>query len=323
MTTVRQAIVNFTPIEPVNFGSPTRLHNLAYFCTPLESVTDEYVLITSATEVDTYTSDTRIKDAFTNGLNQVYLAFDGNITDYTELSNLAYTLVCSPETDTVSADFSTFEGIKVYTQENPESLTLPTEDNVPEKLAAIFKNCVFYAKEVETLAIQVLSNMISESDNPNWNSLQLRQYGSTTALCNGDDVLKVREKQLSSTASDNDVPIATLIYLRAGGYNLADYYIVENLRQDIQTATMNYIANTDPRYDNKAIGQIIAVGQSVINNYIDRGLIEEATYTIPPRQEQTAQDIISGLLNYAELTITISGAIWAVKGTVTYILGEV
>lgn len=323
MTTVREAIVNFVVQEPDITKTPTQLRNLAYLCSPLSSVTEEYVLVTSADDVALYTDDVRIKVAFTQGLNQVYLVFSGNITDFTIINSFAYTLLISPDVNIVPNTASeTFDGIIMITQNEPTSLTLPTDTNIPEQIVSTFKIGGFYAPVAENLGVRVLANMISPELNADWKSLQLKTYeGTTASVDNGDDVIRMREKQFSGTAQDIDVTLPTLVYLRAGGHNLADYYIVENLRQDIQSAMINYLANLEPRYLNSSIGNMMVKGNAIISDYVARGLIESGEYLLPPKQSQSSTDIINGMVNNATLTITIGGAIWSIKGTVTTVLG--
>lgn len=316
--------VDFQPKQP-SFSTPsTRLRNLAYFCVPKTGITDEYVLVTDSADLATYTDDTRIEKAFTNGLNQVYLGFEGNITDFSELSNLVYTMIVSYDIDASSIDFSTFRNLNnviAYTTDNPDAL-FPA--GVPQTLAQTFATRVFYANGSESLAIEEISQMISLERNPNWDNNQYGQFPNNTSLVKSkNDIDTARGAQYSFVASDTtDTLVPELMYSRAGGFNAVDYYIVENLRIDIQIALKNYIANKKPRYINDAIAGLQTVGDNIILQYATSFKVSSATLTIPAVQAQTSIDYINGLLNNLELKIVIANAIWYVKGTVTYAIQD-
>lgn len=323
MGRVLDAQVHIEPQQPNVLTVRKRTRFLSYYCMPKEDVTDEYILVTTPQEVANYTDDIRINKAFSNGLNSVYLALHGNITDFTELSLLTYSMLCSQDTNDVveDVDFSTFRNtgnLIWYTNGHTESLDVL--DSKPRTLAKTFATGFVYANDTESLGVELLSNAISPTLNPNWNPLTYKQFpDNTTVIRNAADIDNSREAQFTFIDADTtDSLVPELMYFRAGGYNAIDYYIVEDLRVDVQVAIRNNIANSMPRYTNPSIASLISAGENVIKSYVQRDLIESATLKIPNKADQLSTDIINGLVDGLELTINIGGAIWYVRGTATY-----
>lgn len=320
--TALDSLFSLEPSVPVVASSTNRTRNMAYYCVPLSGVTEPFIFCTTEEQISAYTDDIRPFIAL-KYLAGIYLAGDGLITDFSDLNKLCYTMLMAPNTNTITTDFSSFIGIKSYIEDNPNALIEPTVTNIPEQLAKTFATNVFYAHENSDANCEIFAEFLSPTLNPNLNNNQLKTYPrQSTILLNNSEVSIARSKQFSFLYSDGSTVITpSLYYFRAGGYTIADYYIVEELREGIQRLMYSYIGNNQPRYLNSQIAAMISKGYELINQYIASSKIESAVFTIPSKQDQSSTDIIDGLLNNCTLDITVAGAIWYGNGIVTYNIG--
>lgn len=320
--TLLQEVVFFSAKEPVILLPNRRTRRLAYYCTPITPPTTAgtfYQRVANKDDLALYTTDTAIASAFDEGLTEVYLLYEGFDNDSIDVVNEnCYTLAVH-NTGTVvplSVDFTRFEGLIFYEQSGLNTFLDGTNEYLSYSL--LYGTGVFLGKADEDLMIRVLANAISEERNPNWLPLQYKQYPLNTSLLtnNTTQVPELKGKQISFIANDNNTfVIPSLFWFRAGGLEVMDYYIAEDILIDIQIATANYILNNNPRYTNDEIGNLTALGLDILSRYLNEGKINAGDYVIPSRQQQSPADIIGSVVNDAELIISRAGSIWQVKGT--------
>lgn len=315
-------VIDFTPIVPVVTTPTKRTRQITFFCQPLEDLEldNKYVLVTSKEDLATYTTDNRAGAFFDNGHNQIYLLFpEFTEEDIKYVSARTFSLVVSADAgdDASVSDFSSFNGLKYYTEDN--SIILTTE-TIASELSNTFGTSVWYAGESSNLKERFSGWLTSESLNSTWRSGQYKQFsGEPVIIKNNTEVDQAREQQFSFCYADGlEISVPAIFYARAGGINLADYYIVEDIINNIQLNSYLYIANNDPTYINLNLGVLVSIGESVLNQYGNANLIvrEGSSYTIPARESQTVIDVTNGLVNGISLIIESGSAIWYLKGTV-------
>lgn len=320
-------VVNFNPKETQIIAPNRRTRVMSYFCVPLTTpVAGEfYQRVTDKADLSIYTADPRIESAFDEGLNEVYLLFEGfddASIDY--VSERTYSLVVSPEADSVSADFSRYNGYRYYVEDNPLILEGGTIANI---LALESLTGVFYADKTEDLQVRAVARLINEGLNPKWNNLQLARFqDNSVILKNVAEAEKARDLQLSFIYADGlQIVIPQLFYFRAGGYTVADGYIVEDIQNDIQAGIASYISTAQPRYINEALGVIATIGNTVIQRYIQNRMLNNSRinqYLVPDRTQQTLTDIQNGRVNNTELILDLASAVWWIVGTVTSLISQ-
>lgn len=299
-----------------------RTKNLCYFVLPKTGITDEYVLITDKADLATYLDGPNLIYAgykFDEGLGKLYLAFKNNITDLGKVSPFCYMVLMATGTDPQPSEISGFDGVKVWIKSD-------ATDPANETLAKTEKNCVVIcdledggvpgAETGEGFASVLCARFLVQIDN--FSSLQYDQFTYTPKLTTNSEWDAARDAQLTFLIKDQTtVVVSSLGYFRSGGKTIAEPFIQEALRQDLQTAAYNYILNNKPPYTNPEIGAIALVCQKIVDDYAERQLINTAgTVVIPPRQEQTSNDIIVGKVDDFTLNYEEASAIWWIGGTI-------
>lgn len=293
-------IVNITPVE--------RTKNIIYLCKVKDGkTTEKYIKITNKADLTTYTDDAGAGVLFDNGMNAIYLAFADNAPDYGELSKYAYTLIIGSGVDATSIDFTSFSGVVVY--------STPAVTEEFNTIAITPKRAVVISKDDEYLACAIFASFVSLN---NFNDMQYKEFPNyTPVVTNIGDVNNARDNGYTFISQDaTTIKIPSLMYFRAGNLPIASIYITENLKQDIQIACYDAIANNNLDYNDVDIATLITVGEKVIANYVNFKLIQGAEFNIPPKEEQKEQDIIVGMLSNVKTNVVLNASIWRLTGDI-------
>ena len=313
MSTILDFIIDLKPKETIAINPLDRIFNVVYYCTRKVGAPEvAYVEITDKADIATYTDNTAPEELFNEGMYKIYLAFDTYITatEALELNQLAYTIIVESGLTYVEPFDGVISTIIDVTDLTSDALAMAKHQNV-------FK-VVNLNDNTKKIPCSVFGRLFARRSFVG--SMQYSQYpaynNEAKETINSYRIL--RDKQYSFVGKDaTTVIIASLLYLRAGGINLVDIYIREQLRQDIQTNMYLYIGNKESAYSNQEIGALVSIGDRILKRYINDGRINTGSVAIPPREQQTNEDIIIGKVNNLDITAVDAGAIWWLSGFVT------
>lgn len=262
----------------------------------------------------------RAEAFFDAGLTSIYLLLKDNAnndfiaTDVEKASKVAYTLVLAIDVaGTLPAEVAKFDGVKVYIKSDATDA-----DNIA--LAKTSNTCVVI-HDTSGITITPFPHYLFGKflGKNSWDNMQYESFAYDPKLTTIGELKAARDNQFTFIGQDETtITSPVLLYFRAGGVSIADIYIAEDLRQEIQTNSYNYIKNAKPKYLDSEISSLISVGNNVIDKYIRSGLLQDATYTIPAKNLQKNADVVAGKLANVALTATLAGAVWWLEGTVTH-----
>lgn len=299
---INLSVVPDTAIAPID-----RVKNVIYFCNPKSGVTDPFVIIDNPDDIAAKTDDLGAQVLFDNGLNRIILALAGNNVDWVVLSQYAYTVIVSNALVDQTPDFSGFDGYKVY--------QVGTDTTANATLAAGEKNIVILTATAEFLSCALMARFVTQNIFTDMQYADFTGYPVATASIGQVD--DYRTKGYTFLFKDATTVTSPKLWNFKGGLlPVADGYIVEQLRQDIQTTLFEYIANNQPRYLNSAINTMVTLGEKIILQYKNLFLIESGTFTIAPREDQIPSNIPVGLVQFAVVDLSLSGSIWRLEGTI-------
>lgn len=313
--TLLDDIINFQIASTTNITPVERTKNIIYLCKLKDGAKapNGYIEVFNANDIATYTDDKQAITLFNYGMNKIILAFMGSAAlSFAEITKYAYTLIISSELNAENAppanlNTQGFDGVVVYSCSQMSANY--------DALVQSPKTCVVLSSSNEALACAIFANFVSQN---NLTDMQYKEYPNfTPVLSSIGNIDEARNKGYTFIAKDKTtVEVASLMYFRAGNLPIASIYITENLKQDIQIACFDMIANNNLTYNNIEIGVLMTAGEQVIERYKTFGLIRGANFTIPSKESQENKDVIAGMLSNVTTKVELNSSIWRLKGTI-------
>lgn len=305
-------VINLQTQTESNITAVERSRNVAYYCVHKTAFTADYVEITNASDIATYTDDEFAINLMNEGMNKIYLVFqdpdnlDGSTLKLEELNNLTFTWIFGQSVEASLLDLSSYDGVKVFSTANFDSA---------DARPAVYGQAVVLSPSTEGLGASVFGRFLSQNG---WKGMQYEQFsGLTPVITTYGDWESARDLGFTFLFSDaTTVTVPSLASFQAGKLAVTGYYILEDLKREIQIALINYIATNKPPYIDRAIAQLESTASEVVRNYIDKQYIDSGTFTIPRKSSQLTTDIKAGMVEGATLEMVHAGEIWRISGTI-------
>lgn len=292
-----------TAIEPTPAANTGFLKQALAVVAPAGGVTPgEITLCTSALEVAALTENTAVNQVFAAGMSRIYVlpmatldlasAIEGHEADF-------HTIIISGDFDDTaldSLDVGAFTGV-VGVQS--QSTTKVAAQAAIENRVAFFSDASNKAANMFYAFGKLLSNPLRWSN---------QQY-ITMPFNDGITTLGQANARFDDRASFvlNDSQYGNRLALfSAGGKAITAPYVTRNLELDFQSAALSYISGNQPAYSLKQAALIEDELQKVIQDYIDREMIEAGEVQVKLEQDNF---VASGYINISE-----PKALWRIFG---------
>jgi len=168
---------------------------------------------------------------------------------------------------------------------------------------AFFKKVTNGAKNMLYAFGKLLSNQV------NWKNQQYIEMPFADDVDELGEATSLFDKKISHVLEDDEFG-KRLALFAAGGKAIVAPYILKNLRIDMQSKAVSWIAANQPQYTVREAALLEArIQEDVINAYITRGWIESGTINISLQQENF---VASGVI-----TVPTPKALWRVFNEMT------
>lgn len=312
------------------FASPPQsiayLRKMIYFAKAIDTETTEsFVEVFTKAEIDALTfidtvEKNYIKKAFDLGLKSLYirgvvdtdfgtgdiLGFNKFINADDEIVNadsLAYTIVMSPLLDTRQEIEDGFSGVVVNSVKAIPTLALQNNE-------VLFYD--FYDTDITESDCKALGIMGMFLNNDPFLNMQLREIVGYNSVPATNFVLALKEAKITFLLNDGQRSVLGMF--SAGLKEITYPYVAELWRFNVRESLRTWLQLFTPTYINDNIYQIEELIDRESEAFVNIGYFESYKNTIAPlRENQSAADIDSFLVNNVSVEYVTSGAIWSIN----------